>query len=321
MSLWKIAWRSIQQRAISSGLTAFSMALGVALVVAVLVILGVIDQSFRRSAQGYDLIVGAKGSAVDLVLSTVYHLGRPTETIPMSVCDRLKTSTTYSPYVDVAVPLCMGDSYKGSYRVIGTTTDMFDRLQWWNGDKSQNFEWADGQNFAADKPFEAVVGAMAARKAGLKVGDAFKPVHGTDSEPGHEAGHEHGEFVVAGVLKATGTAVDRAIFVNVEGFYHVHEEAEGAADHDDHDHDAAGSEGRKVTAVLVSWKSDIAPAMRKGLPKIISQDPNLNVQAVDPTFEVTKLLEKHRGQLADDPPGPGGADRGRRRDRGHGEHL
>jgi putative ABC transport system permease protein len=254
------------------------------LVVAVLVILGVIDQSFRRSAQGYNLIVGAKGSQLDLVLSTVYHIGRPTETVPMSVCDRLNTSTTYRNAIMVAVPLCMGDSFKGSYRVIGTTTAMFNRLQWYDGEKFRDYEWADGDNFADDKPFEAAVGAVVARKTGLKVGDTFKPVHGTDSEPGHE----HGGFRVAGVLKPTGTAVDRAIFVNIEGFYGVHEEAEKGADHD---HDAAAPEGHKVTAILVALNPELDPALSKGLPKIIALDTTLNVQAVNPTFEVTKLLE------------------------------
>ena len=293
MSLWKIAWRSIQQRAISSGLTAFSMALGVALVVAVLVILGVIDESFRRTAQGFDLIVGAKGGPRDLVLSTVYHIDRPPETVSMGVCDRLNTSTRYRSVVKVAVPLCMGDSYKGAYRVIGTTTAMFDRLQWFDGDELRNYEWAEGENFAENKPFEAVVGAVVARKTGLKVGENFKPVHGTDSTPGHETGHEHGNFTVAGVLKPTGTAVNRAIFVNIEGFYDVHHEAEKGEDHDE-----AAPEGRQgQRGTPVSLNPGVDAATKKGLPKIISQDPDLNVQAVDPTFEVTKLLEGIVGNL------------------------
>ena len=82
MSLWKIALRSIEQRGIASVLTILSMALGVALVVVVLVVHGVIDKTFRTTAGGYEMIVGGKGSPLDLVLNTVYHLGRATE--PMS---------------------------------------------------------------------------------------------------------------------------------------------------------------------------------------------------------------------------------------------
>ena len=85
MSLWKIAWRSIQQRALASSLTGLSMALGVMLVVAVLVIHGVINESFLNNAGlGYNLIVGAKGGRLDLVLNTVYYLARPVENIPYS---------------------------------------------------------------------------------------------------------------------------------------------------------------------------------------------------------------------------------------------
>jgi len=321
MSLWKIAWRSIQQRAFSSALTAFSMALGVALVVAVLVIYGVIDQSFRRSAQGYDLIVGAKGSPLELVLSTVYHLRHPTDSIPYTVCDVLNTSTKYGPFVEVAVPTCLGDTFKG-FRVIGTTSDMFYRLQWFDGDKLRNYEWQDGANFADDQPFEAVVGAAAARRGGLEVGKTFRPVHGTVAEHGKE----HHEFTVVGVLKPTGTATDRAVYVNVDGFYRIHEESEegggkapateapakkpapeaaaaaktppegpaktapGAADHG---HDSIP----QVTAILVSLKENVDAGVRKALPKIIGQDLSLNVQAVNPTQEVTQLLEGIVGNL------------------------
>src|SRR3569623_3696521 len=85
MSLWKIAWRSMQQRALASWLTGLSMALGVALVVTVLVIYGVVNESFRKSAAGYVLIVGAtKGGRLQIVLNTVYHLSTPVENIPYS---------------------------------------------------------------------------------------------------------------------------------------------------------------------------------------------------------------------------------------------
>jgi putative ABC transport system permease protein len=303
MSLWKIAWRSIQQRAFSSAMTAFSMSLGVALVVAVLVIYGVIDQSFRRSALGYELIVGAKGSALELVLSTVYHLGRLTDTIPYAVCDRLNTESKYDPFVDVAVPVCLGDSYKG-FRVIGTTPAMFDRLKWSDGDKLRNYEWADGGNFAADQPFQAVVGAVVARKAGLEVGKSFPPMHGTVAQ----VGKEHREFQVVGVLKPTGTATDRAIYVNIEGFYAIHAESEESEQGTAaavpsakpaptaQGHDSLPYEKKRVTAILVSLSTE-DPVIQKALPKLIAQDPNLNVQAVNPTFEVTQLLEGLVGNL------------------------
>ncbi|MGO8744891.1 MAG: ABC transporter permease [Thermoguttaceae bacterium] len=219
MKLWKIAWRSIQQRSLASLLTAISMALGVALVVAVLVIHGVVDKSFRRSAQGYDLIVGPKGSRLELVLNTVYHLGKPIGSVPFSYYTDL-ADARFASYVERAVPICMGDGYKG-FRVIGTLPDMF-KLEYLDGEK---YQFQEGASFSWDGWSEAVVGATAARKAGLQVGKTFRSMHGEDEDS--ESEHEQQiDFKVVGVLKPTGTPTDRAIFVNLAGFFRLHGFAE-----------------------------------------------------------------------------------------------
>ncbi|HLA83853.1 MAG TPA: ABC transporter permease [Thermoguttaceae bacterium] len=214
MSLWKIAWRSVQQRALASALTAFAVGLGVALVVAVLVIHGVIDQSFRRGAQGYDLIVGAKGESIQLVLNTVFHLGEATETIPYSYYEEL-TQGRFSPAVETAIPVAMGHDYRG-FPVIATVPDMFDQLKYL-GDRE--YEFAEGRNFDVDKPFEAVIGATAAKKLHMKVGDTFQPTHpGQDIEKTTDDPN-HKPVKIVGILAHTGTPNDRAIFMNLEGFY------------------------------------------------------------------------------------------------------
>src|SRR5580658_8151289 len=124
MSLWKIAWRSIQQRALASTLTSISMGLGVALVVAVLVVHGGVADSFRNNAGlGYDMIVGAKGSKLQLVLNTVYYLSSPVENIPWSYYKEF-TEGKFKTYVEKAVPCCLGDYFE-EFRVIGTTPEMF----------------------------------------------------------------------------------------------------------------------------------------------------------------------------------------------------
>ena len=150
MSLWKIAWRSIEQRGLASLLTTLSMALGVMMVVAVLAISGVVGQSFRNNASlGYNMIVGAKGGKLQLTLNTVYYLSQPVENVPyefyleflpQSKRDQcLKTSLCsaetleagrdgkYSQFTALAIPVCLGD-YLGPFRVIGTTTNFFDDL-------------------------------------------------------------------------------------------------------------------------------------------------------------------------------------------------
>ncbi len=293
MSLWKIAWRSIQQRALASAMTAFSMAMGVALVVAVLVIHGVIDQSFRRGAQGYDLIVGAKGSPLELVLSAVYHLGRVPGNISYEAYDEL-VNGQFAADIQFAIPICLGDSFKRC-RVIGTTPDMFDRLEYMDG---RTYAFAEGRNFQVEAFNEAVIGATAARKTGLKVGDSFTPVRGSVAN----RGEEQEPFEVVGILEPTGTPNDQAVFVNIEGFFRLYaspaEDADGTAE-------AAGTgdgkkkarrvvgeipdEQKEVTAVLVVVNPNMIATRRVALPKLINKQ--LGIQAVAPSEQIARLLE------------------------------
>lgn len=213
MSLWKIAWRSIEQRSLASALTAFSMALGVTLVVAVLVIHGVIGDSFKRnSGLGYNMIVGAKGGKLQLVLNTVFYLSSPVENIPWSYYQEFKKpGGIFTSSVERAIPVCLGDYYE-NYRVVGTTPLMFDNFEYMRGHK---YEFSSGENFKQENFFDSVIGATVARETQLKVGDKFNPTHGA---PGGRK-HDEDSFTVTGILAPTGTPNDRAVFVNMEGFY------------------------------------------------------------------------------------------------------
>lgn len=245
MSLWKIAWRSIQQRALESSLTGLSMALGVALVVTVLVIHSAVDSFFRHSSRGYDMIIGAtKGGRLQLVLNTVYHLSQPVENLPYRYYKEFLTDGDhpgkFAKYVDVAVPLCLGDSYE-QFRVVGTTPAMFEAWA-----PYQVYEFAEGRNFEQDHFFEAVIGSVVARVTKLKVGDEFQPTHGIEET---EGSHKHDAFKIVGILEQTGTPNDRALFINMEGFYllrgHATDPVEddgngrkGEPDHHADEHDA-----------------------------------------------------------------------------------
>lgn len=259
MNLWKIAWRSIEQRSLASLLTGLSMALGVALVVAVLVVYGVVDASFRKNAAGYDLIVGAKGGKLQLVLNTVYHLSTPVENIPYGYYKEFLREQTpqgtrvgrFAKDVQVAIPYCLGDNYQG-FRVVGTIPAMFDNFEY---APNERYEFAQGRNFKHENFFEGVIGSLVARQTGLKVGDYFEPTHGVVDDG---QGHKHDAFRVVGVLKPTGTPNDRALFVNMEGFYllsghakqpppeptgHNHEADHDHKHGDDHDHQPAAAAG------------------------------------------------------------------------------
>jgi putative ABC transport system permease protein len=259
MPFWKIAWRNMEQRALASSLTALSMALGVAVMICVLVIHSVAVRQFSQDAQGYHLIVGGKGGELQLVLSTVYHLGQPLYPIPYTYYQKF-TEGEFASITKAAIPLCLGDSYEAPngrmFRVVGTTPDLFEKIQYGaqaDGTPKRYEFQPGGRNIKTENFFEAVVGSVAAAQSGLEVGDEINPTHGIGAE-----GHKHDGFEVVGILKPTGTANDRAVFINIEGFYsleghalspddeegksHEHAEAEQAAEHEHEESDVEGYE-------------------------------------------------------------------------------
>lgn len=269
MSLWKIAWRSIQQRGLASSLTTLSMALGVMLVVAVLLIHGLVTESFKNnSSLGYNMIVGPKGGKLQLVLNTVYYLSQPVENIPYDFylefltaeeVKRLHTDEELDALVEkrrgtltrrearelaelspaeqrerllegdyaygtageanLAIPVLLGDYYK-EYRVVGTSTKLFDELEYIPEEK-RKYRFADGGNFKRwdeeNGYFEAVAGWRVAQQYDLKLGDRLVASHGAAEGEGEL--HDESAFTLVGILAPSGTPVDRAVFVNMEGFY------------------------------------------------------------------------------------------------------
>ena len=195
------------------------MALGVMLVVAVMVVGNLIENYFKTgTGLGYNLVIGKKGGEYQLVLNTVYYLGRPIENIPWSYYKEFlpaakrsdRKDGKFAPWVDKAVPCNLGD-YDGQFRVVGTTPDFFGTLEPTPG---QKFQFTAGENFTQDDYFSGVVGAVVAQQTGLRVGDKIKPSHAAAD------GHVHNEqFTVTGILERTGTPIDRALFINIEGFF------------------------------------------------------------------------------------------------------
>ena len=240
MSLLHIAWRNFCHRSLSSLLTTISLALGVALVTLVLSVYGVISEAFTRNASvGYNLVVGPKGSPLQLTLNSVYYLSRPIENLPFTEYmeflpqeQRAEMVETYGGDSKLAtrpgrysmfcsgegyaIPLALGD-YFGEFRVVGTTPAFFERLRH-GPDVDEEFTFSDGRAFKEFSTehsfFEAVVGSRVAREMEVGVGDEFFPTHGDPTGHGHDLG-----FTIVGVMDPTGTPNDRAAFVNLEGFY------------------------------------------------------------------------------------------------------
>jgi putative ABC transport system permease protein len=320
MNLFAIALRNLRFRPLASLLTALSMALGVALVVLVLTISGVIEKSLERTSNvGYNLIIGAKGSPLQLVFNTVFFLSKPVENIPYSYYmeylpgdqrqkerDRiggvLKDPDRNGLYSFLmkggfAIPLCMGD-YVDRFRCVATTPDYFEKLQ--HGDANDlPYTFSAGRNFQDFSEehgfFEAVVGAEVAESLKLKLGDEIFASHGAES------GDTHGQgFAVVGVLDRTGTPNDRGAFVNIEGFYLL--EGHVAPDRDEESGlEKAGTataperssqlsqvrlpiEKREVTAILLKPSGLAAIGLEKQVNK------TKFAQAVSPIGQIEGLL-------------------------------
>ncbi len=242
MTLLTIVRRHLRERRLASILTALSVALGVAVASAILTLRAQIQRGFDQSAFGYEFIVGPRGSALQLVLNTVFHLDTSPGNIPWSVLDEVRGM----PSVALAVPFAVGDSYEG-FRVVGTTEDFLttfeyapgrqfqlasgERFRWSEERLRHAFEPADGHSHegpCSEGPFDAVLGAEVARRTALGTGSTFRPTHGTGGSINED--HHDETWTVRGVLRPTGTASDRAIFINLDSFYHIRGHQGGATE-------------------------------------------------------------------------------------------
>ena len=301
MSLFKIAWRSIEQRRLASFLTGLSMALGVTLVISVLVIHNVVQKYFSESASGYHLIVGAKGGKMQLVLNTIYHLSQPINNVPWSLYEEF-TDGQFAPYVEFAIPVCLGDNYQG-FRIVGTSPEMFTDMAYGTDDNGndKHYAFAAGETFKQENYFGCVVGSVAAAETRLKVGDRIEATHGTGAEIDENTEiHTDHPFVVTGILQPTGTPNDRAVFVNMEGFLlipaHLPEGlSENDLPKDEHGHLLPiSAEHREITAILVKagglgGVSALADHAASEIARIVN-DGSV-AQAISPVREVNLLFD------------------------------
>ena len=212
MSFFSMAWRYLRFRWLVTFLTVAGIALGVALVCAVLALRHESERALARDAGLYDLVAGGKGSPLQLVLASVYHLDSPTGNLPYEEYERIRRD----PRVLWTAPMGLGDNYSG-FRIVGTEVHFFD-LPDRNGEPF--FELARGRVF--EDRFEVVLGSHVAAATGLDIGDTFFGTHGLVDVPGGEV-HRDFPYRVSGVLSPTGTAQDRAIFGTLESVWEIHE--------------------------------------------------------------------------------------------------
>ena len=253
-----MAWRYLQFRWLVTLLTLIGIAVGVALVCAVLALRYESERALSRDAGLYDLVAGGKGSPLQLVLSSVYHLDSPTGNLPYSDFQRFQRD----PRVLWSAPVGLGDNYSG-YRIVGTEAQFFDLP---NREGHPFFEFAHGRVF--EDRFEVVLGSQVASSTGLELGDTFFGTHGLVEVPGAEV-HRDFPYRVSGILAPTGTAQDRAIFGTLASVWEIHET-------EDRLHSAIqgsallqGHRERETTAILMRLKTPglrlwMADEIRKG---------------------------------------------------------
>ena len=312
MSLLRLALANLTISRLSSAVNVLLLALGTASIAVLLLASAQLSSSLTRNAAGIDLVIGAKGSPLQLVLSGVYHADVPPGNIPYEEAARWAEH----PMVESAIPLSLGDSYEG-YRIVGTITD-FATL--YDADLQTGNYW--------DKPFEAVLGSNVADMTGLKVGDTFSGVHGL-ADDGDQ--HESSPYSVVGQFTATDSVLDNLIVTSTQSVWLMHSDHEHDKEtsdyqseplhtdehHDDedkhHDHEDAHHDdedehhdnedahhddddehqdddneyhGDEVTLLLIKLSS---PMGLLSLPKEVNAESAL--QAASPAYEVTRLLQ------------------------------
>ncbi len=287
MNIYKLSWRNIASKPWPSFLSILLLALGVGMISLLLQVNDRLEAQLNRNIRGIDMVVGAKGSPLQLILSSVYHIDAPTGNIPLAEVDALLKNRL----IEQGIPLAYGDNYLG-YRIVGTTHEYI---------KHYAASLAEGRLYG--QPFEAAVGASVANKLGLKIGDTFFSAHGLDEEG---TLHEDNRYNVTGILAYSGSVIDQLILTPLETVWRSHRhEGEGKNEHEHedeksreheekidkaHDHENENDhdfqqEGKEITALLVKFRSPLGIIR---LPRMINE--NTSMQAAVPAYEMGRLL-------------------------------
>jgi putative ABC transport system permease protein len=257
-----LAFRYLWSRPLAALLNLLLLTLGLASITFVLLASEQVDRAFQRDLAGIDLVVGAKGSPMQLILAGVFHIDVPPGNIRLADVEALRRQ----PQVAKLIPLSLGDSFRG-FRIVGT-----------NADYLAHYRLSLAQGRAWTGPMETVLGAQAARDIGMKAGDSFTGSHGLGG-----GGHNHGEnpYRVSGVLAPCGCVADRLILTATESVWQVHEKAMAV---DEADRKALEAE-REVTMALITYKSPLAAV---SFPRYVNNSTDM--QSAAPAVELSRLL-------------------------------
>ncbi|WP_222538875.1 ABC transporter permease [Pedobacter polysacchareus] len=276
MSPIKISWKSLWSKPLSSALNMMLIAFGTGILTILLLASHQISQKLDNNSKDIDLVVGAKGSPLQLILSSIYYIDFPTGNIPLKAAKELSRS----PFVKRAVPLALGDNYNGT-RIVGTDSNFVALYQ---------LKLQDGKFWNND--FEATIGAGVAKEQQLKIGDTFYGAHGLSSTSDVHKSHP---YTVSGIMESQGNVTDNLILTNIASVWKMHDDHEDdhkdeAGDqHNDHQHDTSkhvdNDDDKELTSLLIQYRSPMSVAI---FPRMVNETTNM--QAASPAQESTRLF-------------------------------
>ena len=266
MNLATVSSSYLRARALNTTLNVLLLALGIATITLLMLAYAQLEERMHRDAAGIDLVVGAKGSPMQIILSSIYQLDVPTGNISMKQAQELAKHRG----VRKSLPLAMGDNYKG-FRIVGTNHDY---VAHYGAKVSEGRLWG--------APLEAVLGADVAAQSGLRIGATFSGAHGMSGDSEHM--HDEHPYRVVGVLAHSGTVLDRIVLTDVTSLWAVH-----ADQYDIKDVANIGKllpeEAQELTAMLIQYSSPLSAAI---LPRYVNA--NSDMQAASPAYETARLF-------------------------------
>lgn len=271
MNLLFLVWRYLRARPLNTVLNIVLLGLGTAVVTILIVIGHQLRDRIDTNARGIDLVVGAKGSPMQLILCNIFHIDFPTGNIKLYEAERIARNRL----VKQAIPMALGDSYLG-YRIVGTTRAY---VEHYGGTLNSGTWW--------ENPMEVTLGSAVARALQLSLGDTFNSSHGMSGD-GHS--HDAHPFVVKGILAPTQTVVDNLILTSVESIWHVHDLYIAVEVSNDSPSRlvpsvSAADSTYEITGLLVQYRSAMGALQ---LPRLINTQTSL--QAASPAFETARLF-------------------------------
>ena len=266
MNIFKLSIKNIISKPLSSLLSLALLVFGIGIISLLLQLNSLIKTQMDNNLKGIDMVVGAKGSPLQLILSAVYHIDSPTGNISIEDAKKIKNNRMVGSSID----LLYGDNYKG-YRIVGTDDEFLDL---YDAKIKDGRKWED--------PFEVVVGSKIHSKFGLKLDDELMSSHGL-RETGEA--HEDQLFKVVGLLEPSNSVIDQLIVTSPESIWDLHAEHDHSGEeHDDeHDHE---HDDEEITAMLIKFQN---PMNIIQFPRQINEETNL--QAAVPSYEISRLFK------------------------------